>query len=435
MNDASGTVSFAKDVAPILSKKCFKCHSADKPKGGFQLHTFDLLLKSGDSKSSPIIPTDPARSELYRRLTTTVAEDRMPQKDDPLPRNQIELIERWIKEGARFDGPDAKAQLVTLIPREPYSDPPAAYRFAIPVTALAFNPEGKELAVGGYHEITVWDPADGKSLRRITNVAQRISALAYHPNGSVLAAAGGAPGQFGEAALYDPIQGRLIRTLGAATDQMLALCFSPDATRVAVGGADNAIRVYDAASGKEELVIQQHADWVMALAFSRDGRRLASASRDRSARVYDAKTGELETSYNEHGAPVLAVEFDEDGQRVFSAGKDKKIHIWAVADAKKSGEITGFGGDVTKLLVEGRNLFSASTDKVIRQHDTSDRKLIRNYSGHKDWAYALASHPRTQRLATASHDGEVRVWNTENGSQTAAFVAAPGLLTVSRKSP
>ncbi|MBI2946369.1 MAG: hypothetical protein HYY23_01905 [Verrucomicrobia bacterium] len=427
--NANPTVSFAKDVAPIFSKKCFKCHSAEKPKGSFQLHTFDLLLKAGDSKSAPIVPGEPAKSELYRRLMATDEEDRMPQKDDPLPASQIALIERWIKEGARFDGPDPKAPIVSLIPREPYPDPPPKYRFPIQITALAFSPDASELAVAGYHEITVWDPAAGKLLRRIKNVAERTYALAFSPNGLRLAAAGGAPGQTGEAALYDPTQGHLVKNLGTTTDVMLALCFSPDGARLAVGGADNAIRIYEVATGKETLVIQQHADWVMALAFSGDGSHLASASRDRSARVYDSRTGELQTTFNEHGGPVLAVAFASDGKQVFSAGKEKKILVWNVGDARKAGEMSGFDGDVNKLLADGRNLFSCSTDKMVRQHDATDRKLVQTYSGHKDWVYSLAYHAQTKRLASGSHDGEVRVWTTEDAKVLASFTAAPGYLT------
>lgn len=422
----SSGASFRKDIAPILTKKCLKCHGAEKPKGGYQLQTFSLLTRPGDSKNLAVAPGEPGKSELYLRITATDEDDRMPQKDDPLPASQIRLIERWIKEGARFDGSDPNALLVTLIPREPYPDPPASYRYPVPVTALAFSADGGELAVSGYHEITVWGPSEGKLLRRIGNVTQRIYGLAYQPDGSLLAAVGGAPGQTGEAALYDPIRGALIRSLCTTSDVLLALSFSPDGARLAVGGADNAIRFFDLASGKEELLIQQHADWVMALAFSRDGARLASASRDRSARIYSARTGELETSYNEHGQPVLAVAFDESGRQVFSAGKDRRIQFWNTADAKKNGELTGFESDITKLLPEGTALFACSNDKNIRQYTIPDRKLVRTYLGHKDWVYSLAHHPATHRLASGSHDGEVRLWNTEDGKLEAAFIAAPG---------
>ena len=307
--DASTPVSFCKDLAPILARKCLKCHGPEKTKGGYQLHTFELALKAGESKEPSIVPGEPGRSELFRRLAAKDEDDRMPQKDDPLPSDQISLFERWIKAGAPFDGPDPKAALNTLVPRGPHPEPPAAYPRAVPILALAFSPNGQELAVGGYHEITIWNPADGQLLRRIKNVAQRIHDLAFSPDGSLLAAAGGAPGQDGEVTLLDPANASPIRVLGTAPDSLLAVCFSPDGKRLAVGGTDNAIRLYDVADGKERWAVQQHADWVMALAFNQDGSHLASASRDRTARLYNAQTGELELTFNDHNAPVFAVAF------------------------------------------------------------------------------------------------------------------------------
>jgi mono/diheme cytochrome c family protein len=332
------SVSFTNQIAPILARKCLTCHGPEKSKGGFRLDTFELLLKPGESKTSSLVSGNPQQSELFRRITIKDEDDRMPQKADPLPDAEIVLIERWIKEGARFDGADSKAPLVSLVPRTPHPDPPANYARPVPVMALAFGLDGRELAIGGYHEITIWNPGDGKLLRRITNVAQRTQSLAYSSAG-VLAAAGGSPGQSGEVTLFDPGNGTLIKVLGTTTDMMLDVKFSPDGTRLAVCGADNAIHVYDIATGKEQLRIEQHADWVMAVDFSRDGTQLASASRDKTARLFDSKTGELESTFVGHTAAVFDVVFNDDGKTVCSVGRDKKIHIWEIKDAKAKAEI------------------------------------------------------------------------------------------------
>jgi mono/diheme cytochrome c family protein len=421
-------IRFSRNIAPILVRKCVACHGPEKSKGGYRLDTFELLMKGGESKSPSVTPGQPAESQLFRLITAEDADDRMPQKDEPLPSAQIEVIERWIRQGAQFDGPDPKAALATLIPRVPHPDAPAVYRRPVPIMALAFRPDGQELAAGGYNEITIWSPTNGSLLRRVRNVAQRTQDLAYNPDGSLLAAAGGVPGQLGELALFNTADGSVMRVLATMPDMALSVRFSPDGTRLAAGGADNSIRIYEVATGREQLVIQQHADWVMAVAWNPEGTQLASASRDRTARIYDTKTGELEATYTGHQGPVFAVAFAPDGKRACSAGRDKRIHLWEAADGKKSGEIEGAEDEILRLLVRENTVFGCSADNKVRQHSIDKKELIRTCSGHNDCVFALALDAKAQRLASGSHDGEVRVWSVEDGRLLTTFVAAPGFV-------
>ena len=426
--ESTSSVSFSKAIAPLLQQKCVTCHGPEKTKGAYQLHTFAALMKPGESKEAPVVAGAPARSHLFQLLLAKDPDDRMPQKDDPLPPPQIALVEQWIKEGAKFDGADPKATLASLLPQANHPDPPAIYSRPVPILALAFSPDGKELAASGYHEIVIWNPSDGALLRRIKNIPQQVQALGFNPDGSMLAVCGGTPGRSGEAKLVSPKDGTVIKTLATTTDFLLALAFSPDGQRLIVGGADNTIRIMNVADGKEERRIEQHADWVMGLAFSPDGAHFASASRDKTARLFDAKTGELEETYDGHGAPVFSVAFSPDGKRVFSGGRDREIHAWQSKDAKKAFEFGGFEADVLRLFVHGDQLFSCSADKQIRQHTLGEKKaeLVRTLSGHHDVVYSLAYHATTKRLATGSFDGEVRMWDAENGKPLTNFIAAPG---------
>jgi len=54
------------------------------------------------------------------------------------------------------------------------------------------------------------------------------------------------------------------------------------------------------------------------------------------------------------------------------------------------------------------------------------KELVRTFSGHNDWVYSLAIDGKSKRLASGSYDGEVRVWNLEDGRALTAFIAAPG---------
>ena len=414
---------------------CLACHGAADPKGDYQLQTFEKLLTAGASAADPIVPGKPDDSELLRLIASTDKDERMPKDGDPIPAEQVDLLRRWIAAGAKFDGPTKTADLVSFIPRKAHPNPPEAYRTAVPVTALAFAPSGAELAVGGYHEITLWNPADGKLVRRIKDVEQRVFGLAYSTDGKLLAAAGGTPGVSGEAALYDPASGKLVRRLGSMSDVALGLSFDSSGKKLAVCAADRSIRVYDVASGKETLLIEDHADWVMCIAWSADGKQLVSGSRDKTVKIFDAEKGESVTTYPGHGETVLGVAFAPDGKSVISSGADKKVHVWNPADGKQIATITGYGGDVYRVEVVGTDLWSCSADKTAKRHQLSDRKATADYKGHADYVFSLAVNAKTNRVASGCFDGEVKIWDVTDGKNVVSFKAAPGLVVAAAPPP
>lgn len=423
---AQDPVSFRRDIAPLLISNCQACHGPKKAEGAYRVDSYERALAEGDSASPGFKAMDIDSSEAFRRMASDDKDERMPKDADALPAEQLALFKRWIDEGAKFDGPDPKASLASIVPPPTYPDPPEAYSRPILITALAFSPDGNELFAGGYHEITVWNPTDGSLLRRIKNVGERTYALRFSPDGKLLAAASGAPGRLGEVRLYDPATGNLVKVLGSTIDVVFSLAFNPAGDRLAAGGADSAIRIYDVAAGTEVKAIESHSDWVMAVAYSPDGAKIASASRDKTAKVFDANTGEPISTHTEHNEAVQGVLFNADGAQVYSSGDDRKVRLWTAAEGKKVAEIAGFGGQVFKLEPGGEFFFAPSADKTVKQYELATQKLVRSYAGHKEWVLSAAYHAGTQRLAGGGFDGEVRIWNTADGMPVVNFYAVPG---------
>jgi hypothetical protein len=108
------TVKFSKDIAPVLVDNCFACHSGPGPTGNFQMGRFVDMIRGGQS-GNPWVPNQPAESLLIKKLKGTAGK-RMPQPDKaaPLPAETIAKFEKWISEGAHFDGPDPKQSTEVL---------------------------------------------------------------------------------------------------------------------------------------------------------------------------------------------------------------------------------------------------------------------------------------------------------------------------------
>lgn len=260
----AGEVSFKEQLAPILARRCLGCHDNRKTEGRYAVHTFEQLLKPGDSGERPIVPGKPDESYLLQKLTDRDESVRMPQEDDTLSAAEIGLFRDWIAAGAKFDGPAAADRIVTLLPARQHPKPPETYRVATPVFALQFTPDGQSLLSAGVNEVLVWSASSGKLERRLAGMPQRIHALRFSPDGKTLAVAGGAPGEYGEIRLV-AWPGGEVRTLPAWEDVVIAVAFDPEGQRLVAGGADNSVRGYDLIAGKQLWRTQQHVDWVTAL--------------------------------------------------------------------------------------------------------------------------------------------------------------------------
>jgi hypothetical protein len=95
-------VDFITQVKPLLNRKCISCHGGVKQKAGYSLLFREEALGKGKSGLRAIIPGDPDNSELIRRLSVHDPEERMPYQEAPLSEDEIELLTRWVREGASW---------------------------------------------------------------------------------------------------------------------------------------------------------------------------------------------------------------------------------------------------------------------------------------------------------------------------------------------
>jgi DNA-binding beta-propeller fold protein YncE len=422
---AEDDVSFREDLAPILIKNCVGCHGDKTAESGFRLDSFTRAFEKGESGSVGFTAGMLEKSEVFHRLVSDDADERMPPESDPLPAEQIAMFKRWIEAGAKFDGDNPDAPLISIVPAPTHPPAPESYPFTIPVSALVFSHDGKSLIAGGYHELTVWNAETGELLRRISNVGRRTYALAISPDGKTLAAAGGSPGSLGEVRLFNPETGELLRAFGAESDVVLDAAFNAKGDQLVVAVTDGSLKTFDAATGRGLLTIAGHADWVTTVAWNSDGTKIASGSRDKTVKIFEATTGELVATYSGHGQPVRGVAFHPAGTEIFSSGDDKRIHRWKIADAVKTSDI-GFGGEVFRLQIVGEFLFTSSADKTVRQFEVESHKQLHSLTGHKDSPVSVTWHPATKRLASGGFDGEVIVWDLNEKKPKLTFIAAPG---------
>jgi hypothetical protein len=455
--DAKGPVSFINDVAPILKENsCFACHDAKKRKGKFDMTTYENLRKGGDN-DDPIEVGNPMKSHMMTLITTNGAK-RMPPKEsgEPVAKEKIAVIERWIKEGAKLDaGIDAKADLQREL-RIRWKPPTPKEKYALPtkVNALVFTPDNKKLVIGAHHELTVWDVDTAKLEKRIYTRTERAMAMVFLPDGK-LVVAGGRPGQEGSVRVYDinakPKEQKngvdildgvndkavMLKELVDTDDEVMCLALSNDAKRLAAGGCDRLVRVWDISAGIDQAKLEQtcenHADWVLGIALAPDGKHMLTCSRDKTAKVWDLSTKESVLTFPTHQAAVYGVAIKPDSKVGYSVGEDKQLRAWTASGDGKAIRGNALHKEAILKIVQHPTqplLITCGADKTVVISNADNGTPVKSLSGHTDHVFAVAVSPDGNLVASGGYNGEVKIWKVADPKEVKPvkeFNASPGL--------
>lgn len=421
-------VSFHRDVFPILRTNCIACHKPGKSKGGLDLTTHAALLKGGDD--GQMIKTGDAS---VSRLIETICGDEpeMPKESEPLLPREIDLINRWITQGAVEDAP---VDTRTRRPAELIS-----YRSLPAVHALSFSPDGALLAVPGRHEILLHH-ADGSGVvSRLAGDSPRLESVTFSKDGTLIVASGGAVSEFGEIQIWDTHRRELIRSIKGSNDTFYGVSISPNNQQVAVGCADKLVRVFNIADGVEVMRCDNHLDWVFGSAFTSDGLRLATVSRDKAAKLIDIASGHLIDDVNRSRDPLICLTRHPIEDFIATGGTEGKIRLFKMeprggrlseGDNKEESFVREFEHMASPIQAiafspDGINVACSALSGEVRIFKTENGQRVAQIKGSHGPIFALAFTADGRQVAAGGYDGHIRFYDTNNGEALKEFNSVP----------
>ncbi|MDP8223403.1 MAG: protein kinase [Candidatus Lernaella stagnicola] len=277
------------------------------------------------------------------------------------------------------------------------------------VTAVAYSPDGSLLAsAGGDKVIRIWHARFHRPIRVLTGHADSVRDVAFFAGGTRLISAG----RDGVLIVWNPQTGERLGTLTGHVGEVRAVAVSPKGDVAASVGRDKTLRLWNLADGVAVATWDDHQGVVEDVTFSPDGRWLATVGRDKTIRLRDAVTGRTVAVLRGHDDEITAAAFTPDSKILATGAWDAKVHLWDVETRRRIGTLEGHTDGVRGLAfsADGRRLVTAGWDKTLKLWDVPQRRLIETVVGHADGVFAVAFEPGDEHIVSASGDKTIKVW-------------------------
>ena len=294
------------------------------------------------------------------------------------------------------------------------------------VESVGFSPDGRVLASSSSEDgLKLWAVETQKELLSLPSAR----VFAFSPDGRLLAATHGRT-----VVLRETATGREVRSIEAYSERLYAVAFSPDGRVIATGGGggpeDATVRLWSVETGARLLTLEGHTDTIFSVAFSPDGRRLASGGMDHSIKIWEVATGRLEATHiggSGYDSDVNCVAFSPDGRWLASGSFDGTVKLWNPVTGQEVQTLSMSVGALESLAFspDGRWLATGggAAKRQMKLWDTASGRELRTLTGHTDQVLDLSLSPSGKQLASVSSDGSTRIWDTETGEELAALLS------------
>lgn len=429
--DEPAKVTFEDDVKPILRQHCLNCHSQSDKRGGLALDSYGAMMEGGGSGEIVYDDGDAETSRLWQLVNhddTPV----MPPSQPKLPEEQLQVIRSWIEGGIlENSGSKAKAKkknalaFVASTSGRPEGPPPMpeALPQRVPVvteraaatTAIGASPWAPLVALAGQKQISLYHTETAELLGVLPFEEGIPQSLRFSRDGQYLVAGGGEHSVKGIAAVYSIKTGERVAQVGDELDTVFDADVNDNMSRIALGGPQRMLRIFDATDGTQLFDIKKHTDWIYSVAYSPDGVLIASGDRSGGLFVWEADTGRLYLDLAGHKGAIRSITWRDDSNVLASASEDGTVKLWDVNSGKAIRSINAGSGGVTAVQFDHKGqLVTAGKDRKVRLWDANGKQLTET---------PAASEAVLEVAIT--HDSSQMIYGDWTGSVRMAAVADP----------
>lgn len=286
------------------------------------------------------------------------------------------------------------------------------------VTTVAFSPDGKTIASGSEDtKIIIWNLEIEKlehginikvsDSRFIEKHTRSVRAVAFSPDGSKLASGGD------NKTIYIWDVKNLNSYINFEGKGVASVCFSPDGSKLASCDYDNKIRLWDLRTGQLNRIFEGHTDWVRSVSFSPRGDHLASGSDDQTIRLWDIHTGECIKILRGYANPIYTITFKKNSYDLASGEASWGVQFWNINTGKSYKTLSESPRRIRSIAFnpDNRILACGSEDQEIHLWDIQKSIWLKSLSGHSHQIFAVAFSHKGDKLVSGASDCKILLWD------------------------
>lgn len=311
-------------------------------------------------------------------------------------------------------------------PKAPAAQPPPLVAPAKPlgqITALAYSPDGKRLALGVFGEVVLYDTVTWQPVATFTKVEDAVRVLTFHPDGKTLAIGSGLPAQSGDLCFWDTSGANPTLNFVPHKDTIEAIAFRSDGKAMLAACNDSTAHYLQHLPDVAGPFLTEHNGRVLAVAFSPNKDYVfVTGSLDKIVKVWDPTTLHTVVNFDQSEAGITGLAFINDTQFIGSS-LDGRLFWWSVNYDKRHRTYSGDnfrvlsaheGGVLTMSLSADRaRLITGGMDDAVIVWKADDGGQIRVFKESAGPIYAVALSPDGKLAAAGGADGLLRVWDVE----------------------
>jgi WD40 repeat protein len=337
------------------------------------------------------------------------------------------------------------------------------------VRSATYSPDGKFLLTGSSDgTVSLLDAATGNEVRQFRAGSKSVHAVAFSPDGRMVAAAADASGD-PIALIWNAADGQELQHVFSNTASHAdSIAFSPDSTALLTGGSDRTTRIWNVKTGQQQQQFRGRTAEVDFVTYTQDGKSFVATSDD-LIRIWDASTGRLTRQFKAPKGPRMTMAISPDGRQVLTAdddtarlvdtvtgrdllrvkghpddtwilvffpdGKtiltansgDTVARIWDVATGRELRQIKGERGIYlffAAVSPDGRTILTTSQDNAGKLWNAADGRYLRRLNNGRDGMNVAAFSPDGRLVVTGSYDDKVHLWETSTGRELQKITAS-----------